>query len=237
MAGRGERFLKEGFVVPKPLIEINNKTMIEYAVESLDLDGKFIFIVYRYTDENLNKKLFEVLNRISPNCEIIQIDYITEGPAASSLLAKKFIDNEESLVITNCDQIMKWSSEEFINYVESSELDGIVVTYTSSTEKNSYIQVDDKGLGVKLAENEVISNLSLNGIHYWKTGKSFVESAEEMIKKNIRTNNEFYISLTYNEMINSNLKVGNFHINNNQHYAVGTPEDLKIYLDNENISI
>ena len=50
----------------------------------------------------------------------------------------------------------------------------------------------------------------------------------------LRVNNEFYISMTYNQMIESGLKVGNYHIDSKHHYAVGTPEDLKKFLENEN---
>ena len=234
MAGRGERFTKEGFVKPKPLIEINNKTMIEYALDSLNLDGRYIFIVYKYSDESINTKLINILNKTKPGCEIIQIDYITSGPASSALLAKELIDNDQELIITNCDQIMKWDSSKFINFINNSDKDGLVVTYNSDTDKNSYIKIDTNGLGTELSEKKVISNLSLNGIHFWKKGKYFVKSTLSMISKDIRVNNEFYISMTYNQMIESGLKVGNYHIDSKHHYAVGTPEDLKKFLENEN---
>jgi NDP-sugar pyrophosphorylase family protein len=232
MAGRGERFKKDGYDKPKPLIEVNGKAMIEYAIESLGIDGNFIFIVYKYSDEDLNNQLNQILNKYSD--KIISIDYITEGPASSALLAKEFINTDEPLLITNCDQIMTWDSNEFIDFCQESNLDGIVVTYDSNTPKNSYIKLNNNGIAEKLAEKEVISGYSLNGIHYWKQGKYFVESTEKMIEKDIRCNNEFYISLSYNEMIEDKMKVGIFHIDESQHHAVGTPDDLQIYLSKFN---
>ena len=232
MAGRGERFVNGGYEIPKPLIEISGKTMIETAIESLNIDGDYIFITYKYSNVNFNKKLDKILNKYSKN--IIQIDYITDGPACSALLAKNLINLEEELIITNCDQIMNWKSNEFINFCHKSNSDGIVVTYESNTEKNSYIKVDDDGFGIELAEKKVISNLSLNGIHYWKKGKYFVDSSEIMIKKNIKVNGEFYISLTYNELINMGFKVVNYHIDQTNHNAVGTPNDLEIYKNKKN---
>ncbi len=230
MAGRGERFRKDGYDKPKPLIEFCGKTMIEYAIESLGLEANFIFIVYNYSDNSLNKKLKKILNQYSKN--IITIDYITEGPASSALLASDFINNDESLLITNCDQIMNWDNQAFIKFINESNLDGVVVTYDSNTSKNSYVRINENNLALKFAEKEVISNYSLNGIHYWKCGKYFVDSANKMIKKNIRCNNEFYISLTYNQMIESDMKVGIYHIDSSQHNAVGTPEDLEKYIKN-----
>ena len=228
MAGRGERFRIEGYKNPKPLIEFNNKTMIELALESLSLKGDYIFIVYNYLDDKLNQKLKSILENYSD--KIISIDYITEGPASSALLAEKYINNEQPLLITNCDQIMNWNSLNFKNFIETTELDGVVVTYNSETLKNSYVKLNDSGLAIKFAEKEVISKYSLNGIHYWKKGRYFVESAKSMIEKNIRCNNEFYLSLSYNQMIELGLNVGIFHIDNENHYAVGTPDDLENFI-------
>jgi len=228
MAGRGERFLKDGYTKPKPLIRFNEKTMIEYAIESIKLTGQYIFIVYKYSDENLNKELDKILRKYSD--KIISIDYITEGPASSALLAKDYINNDDPLIITNCDQIMEWDSGDFYRFINQSNLDGLVVTYDSNTPKNSYVRLNDWGLAEKFSEKEVISNNSLNGIHYWKKGKYFVESTIQMIEKDIRCNNEFYISLTYNEMIDNEMNVGVYHIDSNQHNAVGTPEDLEAYI-------
>lgn len=230
MAGRGERFLKDGYTKPKPLIEFNNKTMIEYAIESLNLTGDYIFIVYKYSDENLNQELDKILRKYSN--KIIVIDYVTQGPAESALLAKDYINNDEPLLITNCDQIMDWNSNEFYSFINQSNLDGLVVTYDSNTPKNSYVKLNDWGLAERFAEKEVISNFSLNGIHYWKRGRYFVESTNKMISNDIRCNGEFYISLTYNQMIESGLNVGIYHIESNQHHAVGTPEDLQLYITN-----
>jgi NDP-sugar pyrophosphorylase family protein len=230
MAGRGQRFLDEGHTLPKPLIDVNGETMIEVAIKSLDIQANYVFIIFKYTDYTLTERLKNILNNLTINPTIIEIDYITEGPAASALLAKEYVNNDSELIITNCDQIMNWISHCFIEYVNSRyEMDGMVVTYSSNTNKNSYIKLDENGYGIKLAEKEVISNDSLNGIHYWKKGKYFVESAENMINKNIRVNNEFYISTTYNELIQSGKKIGAYKLAEGKHIPVGVPEDLKKY--------
>lgn len=230
IAGRGERFRKNGFQVPKPLIDVNGSSMVEMAINSFGGKGNFIFVTYKYENEKFNEELISILNSVVKNPTIIQIDYITEGPASSALLAEKYINNNDELIILNCDQIMKWDYGKFHNFIKNETCDGIVVTYHSNTEKNSYIKIDNEGYGIELAEKKVISNLSLNGIHYWRNGKFFVDSAKKMINKNIRVNNEFYISLTYNQMILEGKKIKNYHIPAEQHCAVGVPEDLKNYL-------
>ncbi|KKL04319.1 hypothetical protein LCGC14_2617280, partial [marine sediment metagenome] len=45
MAGEGSRFSEAGYTVPKPLIEVSGKPMIQKVVENLPFDADFIFLV------------------------------------------------------------------------------------------------------------------------------------------------------------------------------------------------
>jgi dTDP-glucose pyrophosphorylase len=234
MAGVGKRFSSFSEFIPKPLIEINGKSMIECALSSLAISSKnnnFIFITRDYKSNNLNSKLDNILKSFSPSSIVIKIDYITDGPASTCLLSKEFINNEDNLMICNCDQIMRWNGDYFLNSCVYSDYDGVLVTYDSSTPKNSYAKIDFNGNVVKVEEKKVISNISLNGIHFWKKGKYFIESAEEMIDKRDMSNNEFYVGPTYNYMIKNGKKVGIFHIAKEQHWPTGTPEDLEKYIN------
>ena len=227
MAGLGLRFPKEKFYYPKPLIDINGKTMISRAIESLDIDGRYYFILRKddYTEVIKNE-----ISKIIKDPFFKIIDHTTEGSACSVLLLKNQINNDEELITANCDQIMEWDSNLFFHNVRL--YDGAVVTYHSDTDKNSYVKLDRKGKVIKFAEKIVISNISLNGIHYWKKGMNFIDSVEEMIESNDRTTNgEFYIAPSYNYMIKKNLNVGIFHIPIEQHHAVGTPVDLEKYIN------
>tara|TARA_R110001592_G_scaffold69500_1_gene213347 strand:+ start:504 stop:1226 length:723 start_codon:yes stop_codon:yes gene_type:complete len=231
IAGLGSRFSVQGVDTPKPIIDIKNKTMIERAVESLNMDGRLIFITRKYSNNDYNILLKNTLGKIDPSSVCLQIDFLTEGPASSCLLAEKYIDNNDELLITNCDQIMTWDVKKFKNVLKKTSNDGIVVTYEASTEKNSYVKLNKDNLATEFAEKKVISNFSLNGIHWWKRGSDFVESAKSMISKNIRVNNEFYISNTYNQLLDQGKKIGVYHIDSREHWPVGTPKDLKRYLD------
>jgi NDP-sugar pyrophosphorylase family protein len=233
MAGLGDRFKREGYTKPKPLIDVNGKPMIQRAIESLGLEGQYIFIINNQIEEY--EELKKLLNEITNKPVIIDIDYLTEGPAATALLARKFIYNTDRLVIANCDQIMEWNADDFTKHIMETDSDGVVVTYPIQTPKNSYIQLDEKGYGVRVAEKEMISEHSLNGIHYWRFGFDFVLSAEWMIQADVRVNNEFYIAPTYNEMIECWLKITTYPIKLEEHWAVGTPEDLQKYLDHAKV--
>jgi NDP-sugar pyrophosphorylase family protein len=240
MAGRGERFSSSGYDIPKPLIEINGKSMIEWALTSLAfnfVDHNYIFIVRKYTNEKFNDKLEEILHSLVKKSTIQKIDYVTDGPACTCLLAKDIINNDTPLIISNCDQIMRWNADYFTSSCKNSPYDGIVVTYEESTPKNSYAKLSKCGDVLRIEEKNIISNVSLNGIHFWKKGCDFVESAEKMISLNERCNNEFYVGPTYNHLIQLGKRIGIFHIPRECHNPVGIPSDLGIFLEklNENI--
>ena len=230
MAGAGSRFSKQGYKLPKPLIDVSGEPMIKRCIDSLGVPGRYIFIIRTYENRNHYNQLKSILEQTTGNPVIIEIDELTEGAACTCLLAKKHINNDEPLLSVNCDQIMQWDAESFLMHVADDDIDGCVVTYDSDSTKNSYIKLDENGFGVRLAEKDPISKYSLTGIHYWAKGKFFVDSAETMIDKDIRVNNEFYVAPTYNEMIQQGQKVTNYHIENKNFHPVGTPEDLEKYI-------
>lgn len=229
MAGVGSRFPKDQYL-PKPLIDVNGKPMIVRAIESLSIkDALWHFIIRK---DHFTDAVKDIISKVVSNPRFSEVEKTTEGPACSALLFKEYIDNNQELVVANCDQIMEWNSDLFFHNVRL--YDGAVVTYHSDTEKNSYVKLDRKGNAIQFAEKEVISNVSLNGIHYWKHGNYFVSSAEEMIAADDRApNGEFYVATTYNYMIKENKSVGIYHIPNEQHHAVGVPVDLERFLKYE----
>lgn len=232
IAGLGNRFKDSGFDLPKPLIDINGVPMIEKAIRSLDIIGQYIFIIRETECAN---DLCDVLKNVIPDCVIKKIDYVTDGPACTVDHVREYINNSSELVVANCDQIMWWNGSSFLNYCRHSIFDGVIVTYNNNTSKNSYARIDRKGNVLCVKEKEVISNISLNGVHYWKRGDYFVSSYDEMVNaKDVSENGEYYVGPTYNYMIASGRLVGIYHIPEFQHHAVGTPEDLREYIRNEN---
>lgn len=230
MAGEGGRFIIGGFDAPKPMIDVLGKPMIQWAVDTLGFkDNNYIFIIKR---QHIKYGLKKTLENLYSGCDIIDIDYTTQGAVCTCLLAERFINNDEELLIANCDQIMDWDVNAFIKFKAGQEkYDGIVVTYYANTDKNSYVKLDSKGIALEFAEKKVISNESLNGIHYWRKGKDFVESAKAMIDIDDRVNNEFYIAPTYNHMIKAGKKITAWHIDSKCHNAIGTPADLYYYIN------
>jgi NDP-sugar pyrophosphorylase family protein len=230
MAGRGSRFAQAGYTFPKPLVEVRGKPMIEVVVNNLRPKGKhrFIFICLREHYEKYGLK--ELLGLIAPGCAIIPIDQVTEGAACTALLASDYIENDDELLIANSDQYIDSPIDGIIEFARTQKLDGAILTFQATHPKWSFVKTDDEGLVSEVAEKKPISNEATVGIYYYRTGKIFVNSAKQMIRKNIRTNNEFYVCPAYNEMVLEGMRIKPFKIKADQMHGIGTPEDLNDFL-------
>lgn len=226
MAGAGSRFEKAGYTFPKPLIDVEGKPMIQAVVDNLNIEAQHVFIVQKSHYEKYS--LQQTLSQISPNCEIVQVDGVTEGAACTTLLAKQYIDNDEPLVIANSDQYVEWDSNEFMYSMVADSVDGGILSFKSTHPKWSYAKLGDDGFVCEVAEKKPISDIATVGIYYWKKGSDYVKYAEDMIEKNIRVNNEFYVCPVFNQAIEDNKKVKIFNVE--KMWGIGTPEDLQIFL-------
>jgi hypothetical protein len=229
MAGAGSRFEQAGYTFPKPLIDIKNKPMIQVVIENLNIDANYIYIVQKKHREKYN--LDTLLNLITPGCKVVEVDGITEGAACTALLAKEYINNNFPLFFANSDQFVEWDSNEFMYKMQETNSDGGIVTFKATHPKWSFAQVNQHtGLVEKVAEKNPISDNATVGYYYWKYGSDFVKYAEQMISKNIRVNNEFYVCPVFNQAIEDKKEIRTFNVTNM--WGLGTPEDLKYYLEN-----
>jgi dTDP-glucose pyrophosphorylase/predicted HAD superfamily phosphohydrolase YqeG len=228
MAGAGSRFAQAGYTFPKPLIEVNGKPMIQVVVENLNIEANYIFIVQKEHYEKYNLKY--LLNLIAPDCKIVQVDGITEGAACTTLLAKEFIDNDQPLVMANSDQFIEWDSNNVLYSFSADGIDGGILSFKSTHPKWSYAKLDENGFVSEVAEKKPISDNATVGVYFWKNGSDYVKYAEQMIEKNIRVNNEFYVCPVFNEAIQDGKKVRIKEIKGM--WGIGTPEDLDYFVEN-----
>lgn len=223
-AGAGSRF-KEYSDLPKPYIDVNGEPMIVAAVRSLNVQGKYIFILPEHVKTSqVQRQLLEVV----PDSEFVVIDYVTEGAVQTALLAEQYLDPKQPLLMANCDQIMKWCGDKVIGYL--SLHDASVVTVVDHSPKHSYVEMAGNKV-VRINEKERITGWALVGIHYWRLAEYFLDSAKRLIADDNRSKNEFYVSTTYNYLIENGLDVDHVTIPSSSIRFIGIPEDLEKYLN------
>ena len=146
----------------------------------------------------------------------------------TTLLAKKYINNNKPLVIANSDQFIEWNSSKILYKFTSKKVDGGILVFKSIHPKWSYAKTNKSNEVIEVAEKKVISNNATVGVYYWRKGSDYVKYSEKMIKKNIRVNNEFYVCPVFNEAILNNQKIIIEKVD--KMWGLGTPEDLSYFL-------
>lgn len=234
MAGRGSRFAKVGYQMPKPLIDVHGRYMIEYVIQNIrpKKEHRFIFLCLQ---EHLEKyDLAAKLKSIEPTCIVVPVDHVTEGAACTVLLSEKYINNDDELMIANSDQYVDINIDDYLAKMEETKTDGLIMTMFADDPKWSFIKFDDNNFVTEVKEKEVISNEATVGIYNFKHGKDFVYNAHKMIANNERVNGEFYVAPVYNLMIQNGAKLSYYNIGSvdNGMYGLGIPEDLNKFLNN-----
>jgi HAD superfamily hydrolase (TIGR01509 family) len=226
MAGLGSRFQQKGYKLPKPLIDVAGKPMIQRVVENLNIDGRFIFIVKGEHCDQYN--VDAMLKMMVPKCEVVKVWGPQGGATRSVLEAQHLFNNNDHLIIANSDQMVEWDSGDFMYHMITKNVDGGILVFNDTNPKWSFAKVDEFGLVTEVAEKNPISDIATVGIYYYKRGSDFVKYAEQMIAKNIKVNNEFYVCPIFNEYIGDGKKIEVFHTK--RMIGLGTPEDLEKYL-------
>jgi NDP-sugar pyrophosphorylase family protein len=228
MAGAGSRFVKIGQKLPKPLIPVLNKTLIEYSIDSFDVDGRFIFITREFDNPEDNEKLSKLLKEKRPESVEIRLSRMTGGATETVLAAKEYINNKDPLIVYNCDQLINWDAEDFLSFIAKRNPDAALVLHTSRDPKNSFAEIEN-GKITKLVEKKAISDHALIGFHYWKHGSDFVNSADALLEKFRQDGKpECYISETFNYL--DSAEILPYHVSDNIYVPLGTPEDVAKYI-------
>lgn len=125
-------------------------------------------------------------------------------------------------------QFVEWNSNECLYAFNAGGIDAGIVTFESNHPKWSYVKLDDSGFVSEVAEKLPISNHATVGIYFWKKETDYVKYAEQMIAKDIRVNNEFYVAPVFNQAIADGKKI---RIKDAEKmFGLGTPEDLNYFL-------
>jgi NDP-sugar pyrophosphorylase family protein len=231
MAGRGQRFADAGYDLPKPLIPVHGVPMIKLVIANLtpDCPHRFHFLIQRAHDADYG--LAARLAEWAPGCTVTMIDGVTEGAACTVLLARARIDNDDALMIANCDQYIDADINRYL--ASLGDADGLIMTMTADHPKWSFVRRDAAGRVVQVVEKQVVSDEATVGIYNFRRGRDFVAAADAMIAADKRVNGEFYVAPAYDMMIDAGARIECFGIGTDGAgmHGIGTPQDLDLFVD------
>ena len=235
MAGEGSRFLKEGWTIPKPLIELKGIPLFLRAINSIvsdEMSLKYSFIV---REEHLEKyHIGTRIKTILSDANIFSVKKTTRGAVETCLYARSVIREDDAILVLDCD--LEFKSLEMQSEIKNSLNKGIenvngglLVSFKSSNPRYSYALVDESNRVIKTAEKELISENALCGAYFFSSGRDFLWACNKLMNELNFTKPEYYVSLLYNYLLERGDFVKLCHLDEYQSY--GTPEELKAYLN------
>lgn len=235
MAGTGNRFVEKGYNLPKPLIKVNNKRIIEYILDPFDENDEIIFIC---NDQHIkNTNMSDILKDLRPNSTIVSMPNHKLGPVYTLKPFYDLIDDDEEIMVSYCDNAFVWKKDLFINHVKDNNLDGCILTHTGlhphtlNSTKMAFLKVEDELL-LEIKEKECytddpLSEHASTGAYYFKKGSYIKKYFDLLIDKNLNHNGEYYVTLVYNLLVQDNLRIGYF---DTEFVTVfGTPEEVESF--------
>lgn len=237
MSGVGQRFIDAGYTTIKPLIPVEGKPIIQHVLERFAPDDDYIFICNE--DHLTNTPLEVVLSKLRPKGRIIPIKPHKLGPVYAVLKVREFINDNQPTIVNYCDFSWRWDYEHFKKTVRENRCDGCVVAYRGLHPHllgpNLYASMRDDGNGWmeeirekhSFTENKMDCYQS-SGTYYFKDGHTVKKYFQELMNQGPALNGEYYVSLVYDKLKKSGLKVYVYEIPFFLQW--GTPEDLEEYL-------
>jgi RpiB/LacA/LacB family sugar-phosphate isomerase len=225
IAGKAQRFIDAGYMMPKPLILAKGKHVIDWSLESVDTsECNLIFIVrldhiYNFSIDKILKQKF------GDDITIISVDHVTQGALETCLLAGAHIDNDTPLYIYTPDV---YFGPQF-NPSCVGDADGFLLTFLANSPDHSYTDINSDGVATRVVEKEVISEHANVGLYYFKTGEMFLKYAWEAMDKKLMIKGEYYIAPIYNYMIRDGLKVTA--CDTEKMHILGTPATFEFFCD------
>jgi capsule biosynthesis phosphatase len=214
------------YSLPKPLNFIHGKHLIEYIIESIP--STEIYIIYNSVLEQYNFKEI-VINKFKTRVFYFSpVYFLTRGAVETALVGiREFSLNNEPVVFIDNDNIhtfpnMSTITSHFICYGN----DYIKTNYSFITiYENNVIAIEEK---IKISDNFCC------GLYGFKNTESFMSLANELIKRNMKTKQEFYFSQLYKLIIEKGEHIEPIYVEETKH--LGTYQEIEQLLSTNRLS-
>ncbi|MFB0997211.1 MAG: nucleotidyltransferase family protein, partial [Flavobacteriales bacterium] len=192
MAGRGSRLRPHTLTVPKPLLPVAGKPIVQRLVEDIakvsdeNID-EIAFIIGDFGTET-EEQLKEIAKSLGAKGSVYHQDEAL-GTAHAILCAKYSI--EGNVVVAFADTLFR------ADFKLDTENDGIIwVNQIDNPSAFGVVKLDEEGTITDFVEKpkEFVSDLAIIGIYYFKRGEKLRNELQYLIDNDIRENGEYQIT-------------------------------------------
>lgn len=210
------------------LAEQSGEVLLERFVRACaPLKGDLVFAV-----RSADIKRFRIGNIIAlaaPGAAVVPVNGETQGAACTALLCIQHIDPDDELLILNSNEFLDIDYLGITEGFRARGLDAGVIVFPSIHPRYSYMRLDADGLIVEASEKNPISRHATAGFYWYRRGADFISAAQEMIRKDVSLDGKFFISLTFNELVLRQNKLGVTEIESSRYHPLKSRKQLEIY--------
>ena len=225
MGGAGSRFFKNGFVMPKPLIQINGRPFLSWATMSIkkyvDIADLTFVVLPEHIDEfHIDQEILKWF----PQARIEVIPKLLPGAVMTCLEGLRNIHDDQPVLFNDCDHMFRCSA--FNNAITAGDwdFDGALLTFPSDQPQFSYIRYAADGQTiVGTVEKEVVSNQAICGAYVVRNADVFRQMAEQYLEE--CSYSEYFVSGIYNVMCREDKIIRNYEVD--FHVPFGTPAEYE----------
>jgi len=233
LGGKGERFQKEGYIDPKPLIKVLNKEILFYVIDNLNIKKEDnVFIIYnKYLDEY---NFATIIKNKYPNIYLIKLENDTKGATETVYIGLTEIIKNKNNIHIKC---MLIDGDTF--YTESiidkfRDISDNAVFYTKNYDKNpvfSYLELDESNTIMHIKEKVKISDNANTGVYAFQDINELYKYAKYVLDNNILFNNECYTSCIIDSMIKDKICFKGIELKSESVNVLGTPSQVNDYIN------
>lgn len=232
MAGLSSRFSKAGYVLPKYMLYVKDKSLFNLAVSSFEKyfgTCRFVFIA---------RDVYDTPRFIEEECKLMGIKDFkvvvtdpTRGQAETVMKGVVCADipDNESILIFNIDTFRPGFS--FPKNIE--KWDGYLECFVGSGANWSYAETEDgtaESKVIRTAEKREISNFCSTGIYYFKKAGDFIKAYNDNELHPIDGVKELYVAPLYNLLIKDGKDIRVDIIQPDDVIFCGVPQEYQNYL-------
>ncbi|WNW13227.1 glycosyltransferase family 2 protein [Pseudomonas sp. DTU_2021_1001937_2_SI_NGA_ILE_001] len=214
---------------PDYLAERSGKPLIQSLID--DCAGlEPARIICTFTDTDIARlHLRNMVQQMHPAASVLPVHGITRGAACTVLLASEQIDNQDELLILSTSDRVEIDLEDVLGGLRGNGNDAGVVIFRSLHPRYSFVRLDADDRVVEAAEKNPISPHAIAGVYWFRHGAAFVAAAKEMIRKDARVNDSFFIAPVLNELVLQHRRIGVYRIESARYHPLKTASQLQAF--------
>lgn len=182
LAGAGRRFAAEAFTMPKPLVPVAGRNMVDWAISNLDpaRTAEWHFFVQ---EEHLRQfpALHRILSQAGERVQIHQLKKTTPSPIHTLNCGQQDWIDSGLVLITNCDQFLAESVKPWADAFTATDAAVGVLTVGTSAAHYVHMAVNIDGAVIKVIGKGQSEAPAAAGYYFFRSGAMLGDLCNQLL--------------------------------------------------------